>query len=115
VHKNQRRAARKSVSFKVMLEDDDVLEDFYSPPTHFRSSYEAGADERYSNPRSSPHSSVSESPVADELLEAKREMHWAVQRAMEDATPERLRFARIKVRKLVEMKQKAMQYFNGGE
>jgi len=115
VHKNQRRAARKSVSFKVMLEDDDVLEDFYSPPTHFRSSYEAGADERYSNPRSSPHSSVSESPVADELLEAKREMHRAVQRAMEDATPERLRFARIKVRKLVEMKQKAMQYFNGGE
>ena len=39
VHKNQRRAARKSVSFKVMLEDDDVLEDFYSPSAHFRSSY----------------------------------------------------------------------------
>ena len=112
VHKNQRRAARKSVSFKVMLEDDDVLEDFYSPSAHFRSSYDPATDE-YSNPQSSPYSSsVSESPVADELLEAKREMHRAVQRAMEDATPERLRFARIKVRKLVEMKQKAMRYFN---
>ena len=117
-HKTERGSQRKSVSFKVMLEDDDVFEDFYLPPSHFHSPpnmCDFGTDERYTNPHSSPAehpSSVSESPVADELVEAKREMHSAVQKAMEDATPERLRFARIKVRKLVEMKQKALQYFN---
>ena len=116
--KTERGSQRKSVSFKVMLEDDDVFEDFYLPPSHFHSPpnmFDFGTDERYTNPHSSPAehpSSVSESPVADELVEAKREMHSAVQKAMEDATPERLRFARIKVRKLVEMKQKALQYFN---
>ena len=117
-HKTERGSQRKSVSFKVMLEDDDVFEDFYLPPSHFHSPpnmFDFGTDEMYTNPHSSPAehpSSVSESPVADELVEAKREMHSAVQKAMEDATPERLRFARIKVRKLVEMKQKALQYFN---
>ena len=113
--KNEKRRKSKSVSFKIMLEEGDVLENFYSPPKslnsrgggRYYSPGHAGSPADPSSVSESPHS-----PARDELDMIKRDMHHAVQRAVDDPTPERLRFARDRVKKLVQMKQKALSYYS---